>query len=357
MRTIKVGVVGIGAIAHIFHLPNYKNHSQVELAAVADIDFGRAQQAAEQWGAVAYKSAEAMFREAGLDAVSICTFNASHAELAIAALEAGLDVLVEKPMTATAEEAERLVQTAERTGRILMVGMSSRYRYDVSALKGIVDSGELGDIYFAKARIIRRRGVPKGWFTSKELSGGGPMMDIGVHALDAVWWLMGMPEPDNVLGKLFHRIAPYETKGNGFYEAASTDNKVEPAIYDVEDFGTAYITFENGTALTVEASWAANGAQDDAMKIELYGTKGGVSLDPLFLFKESNLVPVESRLQVESNDYYKDEIDHFVQCVIRREQPLSGARQGLTIMRILDAIRISSETNSAAKAKAASAIQ
>ncbi|MBM7565847.1 Gfo/Idh/MocA family protein [Paenibacillus sacheonensis] len=349
MKTIKVGVVGIGAIAHIFHLPNYKNHPQVELAAVADIDFGRAQQAAEQWGAVAYESAEAMFREAGLDAVSICTFNKSHAELAIAALETGLDVLVEKPMTATAEEAARLVETAERTGRILMVGMSSRYRHDVRALKGIAESGELGDIYFAKARIIRRRGVPKGWFTSKELSGGGPMMDIGVHALDAAWWLMGMPDPDNVLGKLFHRIAPYETKVNGFYEAASVDNKTEE-IYDVEDFGTAYITFANGAALTVEASWAANGAQDDAMKIELYGTKGGASLDPLFLFKESNLVPVESSLKVESNDYYKEEIDHFIQCVIHREQPVSDARQGLTIMRILDAIRVSSETNGAAKA-------
>lgn len=348
MTSIKVGVVGIGAIAHIFHLPNYKNHPQVELAAVADLDYERAQEAAKEWGAAAYPSAKAMFEGAGLDAVSICTFNASHAELAIQALEAGLDVLVEKPMTATAEEAERLVQAAERTGRVLMAGMSSRYRYDVRALKGIAESGELGDIYFAKARIIRRRGVPKGWFTSRTLSGGGPMMDIGVHALDAAWWLMGMPEPDNVLGKLFRRIAPYETKVNGFYEARSADNKAE-GIYDVEDFGTAYITFANGAALTVEASWAANGAQDDAMKIELYGTQGGVSLDPLFLFKESSLVPVESRLQVESNDYYKEEIDHFVQCVIRREQPVSDVRQGLTVMRILDAIRLSSETNGAVK--------
>jgi predicted dehydrogenase len=344
MKKIKVGVVGIGAIAHIFHLPNYRNHPQVQLVAVTDLDTDRANKAADEWGAKAYASADAMFLDAGLDAVSICTFNTAHEALAIKALEAGLDVLVEKPMTATAEQAERLHRAAEQSGRILMVGMSSRYRNDVRAMKGIVESGELGDIYFAKARIIRRRGVPFGWFTSKELSGGGPMMDIGVHALDAVWWLMGMPKTDKVMGKLFHKIAPYHTKTGGFYEAMSSNNKENP-VYDVEDLGTAYITFDNGAALTVEASWAVNGVQDDAMKIELFGTKGGASLDPLFVFKEANLIPVESRLDIEGNDYYKEEIDHFVQCVLHREQPVSDVSQGLEIMRMLDAIGRSSEKN------------
>ncbi len=348
MRKIRVGVVGVGAIAHIFHLPNYQKHPQVELAAVTDLDAERARKAAEDWGAVHYDSADEMFAEADLDAVSICTFNASHGELAIRAMEAGLDVLVEKPMTAAVAEAERLAQAVQRSGRILMVGMSSRYRNDVRALKGIIEADELGDIYFAKARIIRRRGVPLGWFTSKALSGGGPMMDIGVHALDAAWWLMGMPKPDNVLGRLFRRIAPYETKVDGFYEAMSADNKAD-SVYDVEDMGTAYLTFDNGAALTVEASWAANGVQDDAMKIELYGTKGGASLDPLFMFKEANLIPVESRLSIAENDYYREEIDHFVQCVIHRKQPVSDVLQGLAVMRLLDAIGRSSEDGGAVR--------
>jgi predicted dehydrogenase len=212
------------------------------------------------------------------------------------------------------------------------------------ALKGFVESGELGEIYFAKARIIRRRGVPLGWFTSKVLSGGGPMMDIGVHALDAAWWLMGMPEIDKVMGKLFRKVAPYRTNVAGFYEAMSSDNKVDP-VYDVEDLGTAYLTFANGAALTIEASWAVNGIQDDAMKIELFGTKGGASLDPLFLFKESNLVPVESALTVESNDYYKEEIAHFIECVRERKQPVSDSSQGLEVVKMLDAIRRSSESD------------
>jgi predicted dehydrogenase len=344
MKKVRIGVVGIGAIAHIFHLPNYRNHSQVELAAVTDLDAERANKVAEEWGATAYRSAEEMFAEGGLDAVSICTFNVSHAEIAIKALEAGLDVLVEKPMTTTAEEAEQLYHATANSDRILMVGMSSRYRNDMRAMKGIVESGELGEIYFAKARIIRRRGVPFGWFTSKELSGGGPMMDIGVHALDAAWWLMGMPDIDKVMGKLFHKVAPYQTKVNGFYEAMSSDNKTDQ-IYDVEDFGTAYLTFANGAALTVEASWAVNGIQDDAMKIELFGTKGGASLDPLFVFKESNLIPVESTLKIDSNDYYQEEIAHFIECVQTRKQPVSDASQGYEIMKMLDAIRCSSDSN------------
>ena len=348
MRKIKVGVVGIGAIAHIFHLPNYRRHPQVELAAVTDADAGRAVKAAEEWGAKAYASADEMFRLAELDAVSICTFNASHAELAIRALEAGLDVLVEKPMSATVEEAERLKLAAEKSGNIVMVGMSSRHRHDVRALRGIAEAGELGEIYYAKARIIRRRGVPLGWFTSRALSGGGPMMDIGVHALDAAWWLMGMPKPDKAMGKLFRKIAPYQTEASGFYEAMSADNKIDP-VYDVEDMGTAYFTFANGAALTLEASWAANGVQDDAMKLELFGTKGGASLDPLFLFKEADRIPAECRLDVPENDYYRDEIDHFVQCVLHRRQPVCDVRQGLEVVKMLDAVRRSSESGDAVR--------
>ncbi|WP_135554829.1 Gfo/Idh/MocA family protein [Paenibacillus cymbidii] len=342
----KIGVVGIGAIAHLFHLPHYAQHPFVELVAVADQDYDRAQQTAQQYACQAYASAEQMYADADLDAVSICTFNESHVRLSLQAIAAGLDVLVEKPMTTTVEDAELLQRAAAASDRIVMVGMSRRYRDDCRVLQSVAASGELGDIYFAKARILRRRGVPLGWFTSMQLSGGGPMMDIGVHALDAVWWMMGMPQPDKAMGKLFRRIAPYATKDTGSYEARSSDNKLQP-VYDVEDLGTAYITFDNGAALTLEASWAVNGNQDDAMKIELFGTKGGASLEPLTLFKESNRIPVDSRLSVTKNDHYKDEIAHFVECVLTRKQPLSDASQGCEIVKMLDAIRRSSEANDA----------
>jgi predicted dehydrogenase len=349
MRKIRVGVVGVGMIANIFHLDNYSKHPQVELVAVADKDLERAKQVAEKYGGIAaYGSAEEMFKNAKLDAVSICTFNASHIELALLALDYGLDVLVEKPMGVSSADAVRLKEKAASSDAIVMVGMSSRYRYDVRALQGLSAAGELGEIYFAKARILRRRGVPFGWFTDFKLSGGGPMMDIGVHALDAVWWMMGCPEVDQVVGKLFRKIAPYETEGVGFYSAMSSDNKEDP-IYDVEDMGAAFITFKNGAALTIEASWAVNGSEDNAMMIDLFGTKGGASLHPLTMFKESGNIPVEHTLKIQENDYYKEEIGQFVESVLTRKQPSADAAQGYEIVRMLEAIRISSETNSAVK--------
>jgi predicted dehydrogenase len=349
MRKVRVGIVGIGMISHLFHIPKYQNHPQVELVAVADIDLERAQKVAQELGNIqAFGSAQEMFANAQLDAVSIATFNESHVELAIAALEHGLDVLVEKPMAVSTEQAKLLREKAAAGERIVMVGMSSRFRYDCRALHGIAAAGELGEIYFAKARILRRRGVPFGWFTNLAQSGGGPMMDIGVHALDAAWWMMGQPEPDQVLGKLFRKVAPYQTQGIGFYSAMSKDNKEDP-VYDVEDLGTAYITFKNGAALTIEASWAINGSEDDAMKIDLFGTQGGASLDPFTLFKESDHIPVEYDMKVQSNDYYQEEINHFIDCVLTRKQPVCDAAQGTEIVKLLEAIRISSETNSTVK--------
>ncbi|MEF3304667.1 Gfo/Idh/MocA family protein [Paenibacillus sp. GYB003] len=344
MKTIKVGVVGIGSIAHIFHLPNYKAHPQVELTAVADTDLARARRVAEEAGGIrAYGSAEDMFASETLDAVSICTFNESHVPLALLALEHGLDVLVEKPMAMTVEQSAMLKERAARGGNIVMVGMSHRFRPDAQALQGIVSSGQLGGVYFAKTRILRRRGVPEGWFTSKRYSGGGPMMDIGVHALDLAWWMMGRPEPEQVMGRLFREVAPYGTKGVSAYKAKSAENKERP-IYDVEDMGAAFITFANGAVLTLEASWAINGKQDDAIKVELYGTQGGATLDPLALYTESNGILVESGMTVGKYDFYKSEIEHFVECVSERRQPLVDAAQGHEVMRMLEAIRLSSET-------------
>jgi predicted dehydrogenase len=343
---VRVGIVGVGMIAHLFHIEKYRNHPQVELVGVADLDLERAREVGERLNVPVWNSAEAMFAEAELDAVSVATFNESHVALSILALEHGLDVLVEKPMAVSYEQARQLQAKAAASDRICMVGMSSRFRYDCRALHDICASGELGNVYYAKARILRRRGVPFGWFTNFAQSGGGPMMDIGVHALDAAWWMMGCPEPEQVLGKLFRKVAPYRTEGVGFYSAMSKDNKENP-VYDVEDLGTGYITFAGGAALTIEASWAVNGSQDDELKIELFGDKGGASLSPFTVFKESGRIPVEHALTVAENDYYQDEINHFIDCVIRREQPVPDVKQGAQMVRMLEGIRLSSESGSA----------
>ncbi|MFF2157994.1 Gfo/Idh/MocA family protein [Paenibacillus chitinolyticus] len=341
--SIRVGVIGTGSIAHMFHLKHYKDHPDVELAAVADIDKDRADKTAAQYGTASYASAEEMLNAERLDAVSVCTFNDSHVALSLLALERGLDVLVEKPMAMNRDEAARLRDKAAGSDRLVMVGMSHRYRADAQALQGMVASGGLGSIYYAKTKILRQRGVPEGWFTDSRYSGGGPLMDIGVHVLDLAWWMMGCPQPESVTGKLFRKIAPYATKGIAAYTAHSDINKSE-GVYDVEDLGTAFITFTNGAVLTVEASWAVNGSQDDAVKVELYGTRGGGSLEPLSVFTEVNGFPVEHKLSVPSVDYYKAEIAHFIDCVKTRRQPLSDAAQGCEVVGMLEAIRVSSDS-------------
>ena len=349
MSKVKVGIVGVGSIAHMCHLPGYRNHPDADIVAIADTDVARAQRVAAEFGGPAvYESAERMFREAGLDAVSICTFNDSHVALSLSALRHGIDVLVEKPMATQLEEAQQLKEAAAASRNIVMVGMSHRYRADAQALQGLAAAGEFGDVYYAKAKILRRRGVPLGWFTNRRYSGGGPMMDIGVHALDLAWWMMGAPTPKQVLGKQFRKVAPYETKYASFYEAHADENKRDP-VYDVEDLGTALITFENGAALSIEASWAANGSQDDALKVELYGTKGGASLDPLHIFKETNRIPVEYALKVPAADLYQAEIDAFVRCVRERQAPLCDAGQGYEVVKMLEAIRVSSDTEDLVK--------
>jgi len=343
MEKVRIGVVGVGSIAHMCHLPGYMNNPYAELVAIADTDVERARRVAAAFGDPAvYDSAERLFREAEVDAVSICTFNDTHVSLALSALAHGIDVLVEKPMAVDLEQAKLLKEAAASSRNLVMVGMSHRYRADAQALQGLAAAGELGDIYYAKAKILRRRGVPLGWFTQRLYSGGGPMMDIGVHALDLAWWMMGTPVPKQVFGKQFREVAPYETKYASFYEAHSDINKRDP-IYDVEDLGTALFTFENGSALTLEASWAANGSQDDALKIELYGTKGGASLDPLHVFKETNRIPVEYALKTPSPDLYQAEIDAFVQCVRERQAPLCDANQGFEVVKMLAGIRESSD--------------
>ncbi|TLS51596.1 Gfo/Idh/MocA family oxidoreductase [Paenibacillus antri] len=345
MSKVKVGIVGVGSIAHMCHLPGYRNNPHAEIVAIADTDVERAKRVASEFGNPAvYESAERMYREAGVDAVSICTFNDTHVSLALSALKYGIDVLVEKPMAVSLEEALQLKEAAAASRNVVMVGMSHRYRADAQALQGLAAGGELGEIYYAKAKILRRRGAPLGWFTQRLYSGGGPMMDIGVHALDLAWWMMGAPAPKQVLGKQFRKVAPYDTKYASFYEAHSDVNKVGP-VYDVEDMGTAFITFDNGAALTIEASWAVNGSQDDALKVELFGTKGGASLDPLTVFKETNRIPVEYALKVPAADLYQAEVDAFVRCVRERERPLCDASQGYEVVKMLEAIRVSSDTD------------
>lgn len=342
MSKIRVGVIGVGAIAQMGHLPFYKANPDVELVAVVDLNETRAREIAEKFDVKnVYSDALAMLQAEHLDAVSICTTNQSHATLAKLAFEYGADVLVEKPLCVDPKDAWEVVDLAERSGRICMVGMTHRFRNESKAIKRFVDAGDLGQIYYAKAKILRRRGTPTGWFTDSSHSGGGPLMDIGVHALDLAWWILGTPTPVRTTGYLVQGIGRYDTMMASRWKSMNEENQ-NNEIFDVEDFASAIVHFDKGFALHLEVSWALNGPQDDALKLDIFGKDGGVSLDPLRYYSEKNQILLQSDLSVQVNNPYEDEISHFVSCVQERTTPISSAKQGAQVVEMLSAISRSS---------------
>ncbi|KKI92099.1 oxidoreductase [Bacillus sp. SA1-12] len=345
MSKVKIGVIGTGTIAEHGHLPNYQQNTDVELVAFADTNVVRAEQMAAKYHvSKVYSDAEEMLKNEKLDAVSICTSNDAHIALAKLAIGYGVDVLVEKPIGTSYQEAQELVERSEQQNRICMVGMTHRFRNESQALKQIVEANRLGEIYYAKVKILRRRGTPTGWFSDFSRSGGGPLMDIGVHALDLAWWILGQPEAEKISGFLKKGIGSYNTKLLGRWESSNPYNR-KNEVFDVEDFAAALIRFKSGLVMNLEVSWAMNGAQDDAIGIDVYGTEGGVSLDPLCYYSEVEQFFTEAKLDVSKNNPMKDEINHFVSCVQKRTTPLIPAEQGAEVLRMLEGITESSKQN------------
>ncbi len=264
MKKLRVGIVGLGMGR--WHLEAYQKVADVEVAAIADSDPARLAEAGDKYGIKArYEDAEAMFKKAGLDAVSIATPNKFHCPLTLAALGQGLHVLCEKPMAMTVAEAEKMEVAAKRAKRTLMLNFSFRFTNASFALKQQVDSGVIGDIYFGRTVWHRRRGMPRfgGWFGIKELSGGGPLIDLGVHRIDLALWLMGHPEPVSVSGSTYNVIAREKAR-------------IEKKTFTVEDLACGLVKFKNGATLIVEASWALNTNENEHMITALYGDKGGI---------------------------------------------------------------------------------
>ena len=209
MKTLNVGVVGCGGIANAKHLPAMKKNGNFNIVAFCDLIEERAEKAKKEFGtsdARVYTDFQELIKE-DLDAVYVLTPNNAHAPVAIAAMKAGKHVMCEKPMAKTYAEAKEMVQTAKETGKILTIGYQNRYRGDSQYLKKACVNGDLGEVYYAKAHAIRRRAVPTwGVFLDAEKQGGGPLIDIGTHALDLTLWMMDNYEPESVTGSVFRKI-------------------------------------------------------------------------------------------------------------------------------------------------------
>ena len=345
-KKLRVGVIGVGSIAER-HIHGYKMLPNVELYAFCDIDAEKLKMKGEKHGVTRlYTDMNEMLALPELDAVSVCTWNAAHAPCTIAALNAGKHVICEKPMAMNVEEAEAMKEAADRNGKLLMIGFVRRFGNDCDVVKDFIDNDFFGDLYYAKANYLRRNGCPGRWFGDKNFSGGGPLIDLGVHVIDLVRYLMGNPKPVSVYGATFDKLGnrPNCKDSNGYF--ANYDKKQD--VFNVEDLATALIRFDNGAVLQVECSFTLNLKKGEGT-IQLFGSKAGAKLDPdLEIFTETNgymsNIQLNRPTSLSFSSLFEGEIAHYVHCVETGEPCRNPAEDGVEMMRILTSIYESART-------------
>lgn len=341
---IKIGIIGAGNIGNV-HIRQFRKLPEMcEIAAVSDLNLALAESRAAEHGIPrAAKSPEELI-DSDVDAVVIAVPNRFHAPLAIRAMESGKHVLLEKPMAMSSEEAREIVRVRQKTNKTLMMAHQMRFEAVPTEIKRQVERGELGRIYSAKAGWIRRKGIPGWgtWFTRKEMSGGGPLIDIGVHMLDLALYLMGGPKPLTVFGSAYAELGPRKA-GIGAWSVPDWNG-----YYDVEDYAAAFIRMDDGSTLTLEVSWAVHKETDNAPFVELMGTEGGAKMcgNAGKLLTEKFDRPLDTPLSSpESDEDARVRMSrHFLECVMSGAEPIASAMSGLTCNLVLDAIYRSSET-------------
>ena len=275
---LQVGIIGCGGIANQKHLPALKNQAdKAEMVAFCDIIVERAQKAAEEYGvegAKVYEDYKELLADPEIDVVHVLTPNVAHCPITCDAFAAGKHVMCEKPMAHNTESARKMMEAWKASGKKFTVGYQNRFRVDTQTLHKACEADEFGEIYFAKAHAIRRRAVPTwGVFPDKSKQGGGPLIDIGTHALDITLWCMNNYKPVSVMGSVFEKLGHSElaTQGNMF-------GPWDPKTYEVEDSAFGFVKFENGATVFLESSWAINMKDSREAACTLCGTKAGAEI-------------------------------------------------------------------------------
>ncbi|MFJ7978039.1 Gfo/Idh/MocA family protein [Peribacillus sp. NPDC096379] len=357
MSKLRVGMIGCGAIAVQKHLPALmKLSDKVEVVAFCDGNEQNARKVAEKFNkhAKVYTDYEEMVKDSDIDMVHICTPNVFHAPMAVAALDAGKHVMCEKPMAINSGEAKKMLDAAKRSGKKLTIAYQNRFRKDSLLLKEACARGDLGEIYVAKAHAVRRRGVPTwGVFMNKKLQGGGPLIDIGTHALDLTLWCMDNYEVESVMGVTYNKLKD-QNQTNLF-------GPWDPETFNVEESAFAFIKMKNGATIYLEAAWALNTLDEREAMTTLSGTKGGAEMrrnkvtntDELAFNGEmyGNLVETKSQdatgiAYISPNEETEAdrEIGQWINAILEDKDPVVTPEQAYTVTRILEAIYESAET-------------
>jgi len=354
-RALNIGIIGCGGIAQNKHLPSLSKQPLARIVAFCDIVEERASEAAEQYGgenAKVYTDYKQLLQDESIDVIHVCTPNDSHAVITVDALEAGKHVMCEKPMAKSTAEARTMIEAAERTGKKLSIAYQNRFRDDTLYLKQMVEQGDLGDVYYGKALALRRRAVPTwGVFLDEEKQGGGPLIDIGTHALDMTLWLMDNYKPKSVMGSTFHKLGSRQNAANAF-------GPWDPEQFKVEDSAFGFITMENGAVISLESSWAINLRKFAEAQSILCGTEGGADMtDGLHINGEKNSRLYDSKIDMGSGGvaFYsggsENEADRearmWLEAIVEDKEPLVKPEQALVVTQILEAIYESARTGKA----------
>ena len=356
---LRAGVIGLGMGGG--HLGCYLEHPDVEVVAIADRREDRRALLPSRWPAFkgkVYHEGIDMIRNEKLDILSVAVPNNQHAELTIAGLEAGANVLCEKPMAMNAREAQAMLDTAKRCGKKLGIDFSYRFNPQSRAMKDLVEGGALGNIYYARTVWLRRAGIPGlaasnfntgsgspmgSWFFDKAQSGGGPLIDLGVHMIDLAIWLMGNPTPVAVSGNTYCKFADTDTS-----DSANSDfgDKKDDGTFDVEDLAMGLIRFDNGAVLQIEFSWASNIKEENRF-VELRGTKSGVTWQDnefeIFTEVDGQLIDIAPAGSVDRRGH-KNNLAHYLDVVLDGAEPCFKPQQGVDMIKILCAIYESAKT-------------
>jgi predicted dehydrogenase len=346
---IRLGIIGAGFIGKI-HAQMFSQVTDVQVAGITDFSRPLAEKAAVEFGIPRiFDSAEQLVDSEDLDAVVIGVPNAFHKPLAVRALGNGKHVLLEKPMALSGTEAREIVKAADASGKTLMISHQMRWEPLSRQAHSIAHSGELGTIYNARAGMMRRKAIPGwgSWFTRKSESGGGPLIDLGVHVLDLTLWLMGNPLPTSVFGSTYAMFGP-RRKGLGTWGTPQWDG-----YCDVEDLASALIKFDNGATLHLEVSWAVNTDSDSGHAIHVMGDEGGISLYAKKMLLTGQKFDRAFDVAIPVPDGAENArvllSRHFAHCVRTGEKPISDGISGLVNSTILDAIYRSAETGDSVK--------